>query len=275
MGTKKIERARYSLLLPTVPVREERKAVLSLGWGTQSFTLAAMSALGELPLLDACLHADTTHESVLTYDFAERWTPWLQERGIRVITVRARNTDVVVSRGRGVAIPAFVDYGGARAGMMRRQCTHDWKIAPIRRWILENSWAETVEQWIGISTDESLRMKPSTVKYIENKWPLIELGMSRDDCIAWLRARGLEAPPRSACTFCPYHTTEEWRRIAEVPEDMQSAISVDEAIRHIRPSGLLYVHPSTTPLEQINFSSLQSATQMRLWDEECEGLCGV
>jgi hypothetical protein len=36
--------------------------VLSLGWGVQSFTLAAMSALGDLPLLDYAVHADTGYE---------------------------------------------------------------------------------------------------------------------------------------------------------------------------------------------------------------------
>ncbi len=48
--------------------------IISLGWGVQSFTLAAMSALGDLPRIDAAVHADTTHESILTYEFASRWT---------------------------------------------------------------------------------------------------------------------------------------------------------------------------------------------------------
>lgn len=48
---------------------------ISLGWGVQSFTLAAMSALGELPAVDVAIHADTTHEASGTYAFAARWTP--------------------------------------------------------------------------------------------------------------------------------------------------------------------------------------------------------
>jgi hypothetical protein len=31
---------------------------ISLGWGVQSFTLAAMVALGELPPVDVAIHAD-------------------------------------------------------------------------------------------------------------------------------------------------------------------------------------------------------------------------
>jgi hypothetical protein len=60
---------------------------LSLGWGVQSFTLAAMAALGDIPPIDAAIHADTTHERTLTYQFAAKWTPWLEARGVRVVTV--------------------------------------------------------------------------------------------------------------------------------------------------------------------------------------------
>lgn len=35
--------------------------VLSLGWGVQSWTLAAMVALKELPPVDYAVHADTRH----------------------------------------------------------------------------------------------------------------------------------------------------------------------------------------------------------------------
>ncbi len=81
---------------------------ISLGWGTQSFGLAAMSALGVLPPVDVAIHADTTHERSSTYAFAERWTPWLEERGVRVVTVKPqRCTSPVVNDWGGVFIPAF------------------------------------------------------------------------------------------------------------------------------------------------------------------------
>ncbi|KKL22079.1 hypothetical protein LCGC14_2439070, partial [marine sediment metagenome] len=52
--------------------------VLSLGWGVQSWTLAAMIALKELPPIDYAIHADTTHEMSNTYALAAKWTPWLE-----------------------------------------------------------------------------------------------------------------------------------------------------------------------------------------------------
>ena len=54
----------------------DKYTVLSLGWGVQSFTLAAMAALGEIVKPDVCIHADTTHEFSGTYKFAKEWTPF-------------------------------------------------------------------------------------------------------------------------------------------------------------------------------------------------------
>jgi len=62
--------------------------VLSLGWGVQSFTIAAMIALGELEPIDFAIHADTLHESQLTYEFIARWSPWLEDHNLSIKTVK-------------------------------------------------------------------------------------------------------------------------------------------------------------------------------------------
>ena len=64
---------------------------LSLGWGVQSWTIAAMVALGELPPVDIAVHADTGHEAQGTYEHVRLWTPWLEERGVKVATVHPDN----------------------------------------------------------------------------------------------------------------------------------------------------------------------------------------
>ena len=83
--------------------------VISLGWGIQSWALAAMSALGKLPPVDAAIHADTTYERAETYEFAARWTPWLEERGVRVVTVNGGRPVMGTLPGGGsyTSIPAF------------------------------------------------------------------------------------------------------------------------------------------------------------------------
>lgn len=249
---------------------------ISLGWGVQSFTLAAMVALGELEPVDVAIHADTTHESKLTYEFAARWTPWLEERGVRVVTVHPAYTGVTVDRRGGeIWLPAYTDTPSAGGGMLRRQCTQRWKIAPMRRWLQTNRNGEPVEQWLGISLDEFQRMKHSDVKYITNRYPLIDMKMTRRNCVTWLDRNGIEIPPKSACTFCPFHSTAEWRRIKQTPEDWQEAVTVDEAIRKVRPPYDLYLHPARIPLIDVDLRNEQDKGQLSLWDMECAGVCGV
>lgn len=251
--------------------------IISLGWGVQSFTLAAMSALGELPPVDYAIHADTTHERKFTYQFAKKWTTWLEERGVRIITVNPTHNDPV-DNGYGTQdVPYFtLDQRGDK-GQGKRQCTTQWKILPMRRYIRQSAEITPgfVEQWIGISLDEWQRMKDSDVKYITHKWPLIELKMTRIDCENWLVAHNIEIPPKSSCTFCPFHSSEEWRRIKKIKHDWNEAISVDRAIRKARLPYYLFVHPARKPLEEIDFRTAEEKGQLRLWDQECTGMCGI
>lgn len=250
--------------------------IISLGWGVQSFTLAVMSALGDLPKVDAAVHADTTYESLLTYQFAERWTSWLKLHNVNVVTVRNLSNQIVTDRvGGEIFIPAFTNTPSSNGGQLRRQCTQRWKIAPLRRWLQQNRNGKRVEQWLGISLDEFQRMRDSDVKYCSNVYPLIEKKMTRADCVKYLEGKGVEVPPKSACTFCPYHNTAEWRRIAQTPQDYQSAIAIDEKIRKVRPPYDLFVHPSRKPLTKVDLRTAEEKGQMSLWDSECSGICGV
>jgi hypothetical protein len=250
--------------------------VISLGWGVQSFTLAAMVALGELEPVDAAVHSDTTHEASWTYDFARRWTPWLEQRGVRVVTVQPTRTDPV-DNGHGWPDPPYFSQSNKGNGQIKRQCTGAWKIMPQRRWIQANRNGKPVEQWLGISLDEFQRMKDSSVRYITNRWPLIERRMTRADCVAWLEARGLEVPQKSACYFCPFHSTREWRALQTSGNgDWKKAVEIDAAIRNIRSQYYdLYLHPSRRPLDEVDFRSEVEKGQMTLWDQECEGVCGI
>jgi 3'-phosphoadenosine 5'-phosphosulfate sulfotransferase (PAPS reductase)/FAD synthetase len=269
--------------------------VISLGWGIQSTTMAFMVALGELEPVDYAIHADTTHEFSGTYEFAKRWTPWLEEHGMKVVTVQDTYASRAVFHDEGrigeihapfytilntsvgdgyVAIPVFTQ--SDKGGQLHRSCTQRWKIAPMRRFIQAHRNDSTVEQWIGISWDESQRMRDSDVKYITHRWPLIEKRMTRNDCIAWLKAHNLEVPPRSACNFCPFKSKKEWRRLQNYPDDWNEAVQVDLAIRKARPPYDLYVCSQRKPLTECDFSTLEDHGQMQLFtEEECSGVCFV
>jgi len=247
--------------------------ILSLGWGIQSFTLAAMVALGELEPVDYAIHADTTHERTDTYKFAEKWTGWLEEHGVKVITVKPDDTPMIDKWG-GVTIPAYTETKDG--GRINRQCTGTWKITPMRRMIQNLRNKQPVEQWLGISLDEIQRMKDADVKYITNRWPLIEKKMSRWDCKLWLEKHGLEIPPRSACVFCPFHSRSEWRDIRDnATEDWNKAVDIDNQIRKARPPYDLFVNVQRKPLGECDLDNEVDKGQLNLWDNECSGICGV
>ena len=135
-----------------------------------------------------------------------------------------------------------------------------------------------VEQWIGISLDEVIRMKPSFESWQVNRWPLVEQRMSRQDCLTWLRRYGYPEPPKSSCIGCPFHSDTMWRAMRDDDaEAWADAIAVDRMIR----SGLrgvrgeVYLHRQAIPLDQADLSTAADHGQLDLWGNECEGMCGV
>ena len=254
--------------------------VISLGWGVQSFTIAAMSALGELEPVDVALHSDTTWERQATYEFAAKWTPWLEERGVRVVTVSYPKTDAIRQCGKtGIMIPAFTTFpDGNPSGMLRRQCTQLWKIVAMRRW-LRTQGVTQADQWMGITFDEIERAKDSDVQWITHRFPLLEKRMTRQDCIIWLQAHDLPVPPKSSCVFCPYHRRVTWQEMKRANgRDWQTAVEVDEAIRNKRTGYVAYVHPDRMPLIELRIAEDFGATQLDMFvdikDAECDsGYC--
>lgn len=261
--------------------------VLSLGAGVQSSALALMAAAGEIgPMPKCAIFADTQAEPKGVYDwldYLEKQLPFpvyrvtagnLMEASLRVRTSEAGNKYTKH------AVPAFIVDASGQKGLLMRQCTLDFKITVIIREIARLRKAAGkphVTQWIGISLDEAKRMKPSRVSYITNEWPLVANRISRRECLAWMEKRGFPKPPRSSCTFCPYHSDAEWRRLkSEDPDGFAQAVEYDELIRETLQGvirGTPYLHASRVPLREVDFDVDNG--QPELWPQECEGMCGV
>lgn len=232
-------------------------SVISLGWGVQSFTLAAMAALGDLDCRIA-VHADTGWEHEATYKFAEEWTPWLRQKGLNVVTVKNHLRDPYVPSQRAVYIPALTTDGKGSKGAIRRQCTLHWKIRPLRRVISYTLKKHgipkspgIVDVLLGISMDEFERARDADVAYLKHRFPLLEPGrrMTRTDCAAYLQAHDLPVPGKSSCVFCPYQSGSAWKSLTG--KDLETAVAVDEQIRDGRPPDKLFVHPSRKPLREV------------------------
>jgi hypothetical protein len=265
--------------------------VLSLGAGVQSSTLALMIAAGEVPMVDAAIFADTRAEPPGVY----AWLDWLEKQlpfpvyrvsqGDLAATVGAKR---ILGKFRKVDIPAFTSVDGARGGLLNRSCTKDYKIIPIQRKVRElvgltrkrSPKTPIVTQLIGISLDEYQRMKPSRDAWVQNQWPLVDLEMTRTDCLKWMSARGYPMPSKSSCTFCPYHSDAEWLAVRNDPAAWAQAVAVDKQLRSAPPleyrsKGVLFVHKSCKPLDEVVFKPADTERQVDMFNNECEGMCGV
>ena len=273
---------------PTIRMR-----VLSLGAGVQSTTLVLMAAHGEIgPMPDCAIFADTgwepsTVREHLAWLMSGNVLPFpvhiVSNGNIRADLLRAGSGE------RWASIPAFtrtVKRNHIEIGMIRRQCTKDYKIVPIRRKVRElaglyrkrSPSVPVVEQWIGISFDEAIRMKPSFEDWQVNRWPLIEQGMTRQDCLRWLERHGYPLPPKSSCVGCPFHSDDMWRHIRDHdPQGWDEAVTIDRAIRvglrGIR--GEVFLHRSAVPLDAADLSTPEDHGQFDMFGNECSGLCGV
>jgi len=255
--------------------------IISLGAGVQSSTMALMAALGEItPMPDAAIFADTGWEPKAVYEHLAWLTPLLP---FPVHIVSGGNLKAALIAGGSrrskdfYTVPFFTTDGG----MGRRQCTSHYKVEPIRRKTRELLGRpkgpvpkNSASKWIGISLDEAVRMKPSGVQFEVKRWPLVELRVSRRDCLAGLTRHGYPIPPKSACLGCPYHSQEQWRDLKRSAE-WEETVAVERAIREGVGGRQQFMHPQRVPLDQVDLSTAEDRGQLNLFLNECEGMCGV
>lgn len=265
--------------------------IISLGAGIQSSAMALMAAEGSIqPMPTAAIFADTGAEPHGVYS----WLAWLKlELPFPVYEVMEgdgllENLKRSIERKEFAGAPFYTESDGQREGMLRRQCTREFKIQPIHRKMREMIGLAKGERapkgvqivsWQGISTDEIQRARSSTDHWLELRYPLLEQKMTRLHCMLYLEKRcsGTHAPQvqRSACTFCPYHSDAEWRGMDISSFDQ--AVQVDKLIRNgVRGTKQqLYLHRSCQPLESVDFRSASDFGQEDLFENECEGMCGL
>lgn len=264
--------------------------VISLGAGVQSTTMALMAAHGEIgPMPDCAIFADTGWEPAAVYAHLD----WLKSRlPFPVYTVRREGFDLGYSAIHAVTaggpIGALPPYFLTPTGMINKQCSKEFKTRPVLRKIRRLLGVEegqraafdgvVAEQWLGISLDEAQRMKPCESRYIEHRWPLIERRMTRRDCLKWIEEAQYPRPPKSSCIFCPFKGDAQWRDMRDNhPDDWARAVAFDAAIRpgFLGMEGAAYLHRERVPLDRVDLSTAEDRGQLNMFNNECEGMCGV
>ena len=264
--------------------------VLSLGAGVQSTTLLLMMLHDEIPRADHVIFADTGWEPKKVYEHLENLKVLMEKAKMPFHMVAKGNIrqDFLAESKRYASMPLHMTGEDGKKGMVRRQCTAEYKLGPLMKKQRELAGLKSGQRCkehrittvIGISLDESQRMRDPMFSWIVNDYPLIDKRITRQDCLDWCADKGYALPPRSACIGCPFKNADEWRALKEVPDEWADAVEFDEALRSLphlvaRYRGTPYLHSSRVELRNADTRTNEERGIMTLFNQECEGMCGV
>ena len=263
--------------------------IFSFGGGVQSSAIYLMliyeprrllDAMGELP--NKVFFADTGAELKSTYDCLAHMQSFKSNAfEIEVVNNGSILESTFADSGNSKAsYPFFIKNGQTgKVGISQRRCTTDYKIKAIQK-ATRKAFNLTglhlrdgfVSNWLGISLDEAHRMKDNPDKWMLKRYPLIELEMTRDDCLDYC-SRYDWKPIKSRCYFCPYQSDANWLELKRnSPEAFELACKEDERVRDkfLRDGSKGYLHKSCKPLRDVAFKGEDGG-----FGNDCQGLCGV
>lgn len=170
----------------------EELNVLSLGAGIQSSCMVYMCINGDIPRPDVIIFADPQWELKATYTYLAKLRADVEVARIPMIVTTKGDifADTLQSAQTGARVPSMPFYSEdvkeGTEGIVSRQCTADYKIEMVKKSAREfiglkprQKQTKKFVMWQGITTDEIERIKTSSNKMIDFKYPLFDLGMDR------------------------------------------------------------------------------------------------
>lgn len=256
----------------------------SYGGGVQSTAALVLAAQGKIDFpifVFSNVGDDSEHPTTLEYVNAIA-KPYAAANGIELVELRYTQRNgkqptlyqVIIGDNRSIDIPMRVSNGAPG----NRSCTEDFKIKVIDRWLKVNGATKDMPAVIGlgISLDEFSRMRTDDSRYPfkRKEYPLIDMRLTRQDCINIIGRAGLPVPPKSSCWFCPFHRLTEWRRMKEhEPHLFAAAINLEKRVNEKRASfgkDPLFLTDKLIPLDR----AVQHTQHELDFDLACEsGFC--
>jgi len=201
--------------------------VISYGGGVQSTALVVL-ALSQGWRVDEIVHVDLLDaESPATREYVARFREWLRGAYGWDITVIERNMYQDM-----LARPEFtpVPWRGKNF-MLQRQCTRQYKVAPLQHYLYDRYPGDCIRLMLGISVDEYYRMRDSSAARIEHAYPLVDRRLARWHCREVVERAGLAVPWKSSCWFCPYRSVRsQWTLVQRYPDLAGMARALEDRI---------------------------------------------
>lgn len=228
--------------------------LLALGGGVDSTALALIDANRNLaseflaisrsgldvafPPCKAWVFADPGAEFSQTYENLTRLEVLAEGIGKQLVTVRKGEVE---GTGRRETITEWVLRLGAVPLLPggSHVCSLKFKGEVMQAWA-KQQFPEAAICWaVGIEANESTRCKRFTQKTNSAQsfdYPLRELDLTRDRCIAWLAFCGWGEVHKSSCKFCPFMQDEEIISLfSNEPEAVELAALIEGRFRETSP----------------------------------------
>lgn len=219
--------------------------IFSNGGGVQSTAALVLSAKGAInfPLhVFSNVGHDTENPATITY-LQEVAIPYAERHGIEFVVTERRRRDgtpetlmgrLTKEGSRSLPIPIRMSNGAPGT----RSCTADFKIKVLSKFAKERGATKENRAIVGlgISLDEFMRMRTDSGEaYQKLEYPLIDLRLTRDQCVAIIAREGLPVPPKSSCFFCPFHRPSTWARMRiEEPELFERSAALEDLLNERR-----------------------------------------
>lgn len=243
--------------------------ILSYGGGMQTIAMCVLVAQGKLPRPDYVIAADTGREIPFTWEYArEHAAPLLRSAGLDLhIAPHDLATVDLYGRNGDLLMPVFT-----ATGKLQTYCSNEWKARVVARYARRVlGVTDEMTNWIGFSLDERKRVKGDAGR----RYPLLDLMLTRQDCVAIVESAGLPLPRKSRCKMCPHQTPDEWLEVYDQPDQWTEAVAIDDEVREADDRGGVFLHESRKPLALLTREEI-AAQRQREPSRQCGlGLCFV
>lgn len=245
-----------------------RAQLLLIDGSPGATTLLVLAAHGAIPRFEAVLVPDTGWLPERTHLDLDLMRCRATEASMDWIQAQTCDTAHDSLDGTVLPLPLFTLTADGACGRLPQGCAHRQGVAlssAVRRLlgyprpgpVPDDVVAECAT---GTALGQAQPSPSAGPRYVRFRHPLIDIGWTSADCVAFLAHHSLPAELDLACIACPMRSNRSWRHLREAePATFAHAVAVDTTLRHGHPgparrgmpSGTTYyVHPDRVPLDQ-------------------------
>jgi hypothetical protein len=227
---------------------QPRTLAFACGGGVDSTAIAALICQGKIPKPSLAWIVDCGWEKSRTWAYVNAvLIPKLAQVGVTLAVIESDNNDIILPNGH-IAIPAYEVLPDGTTTKYKTHCNESWK-RRIGMQYLKSNGLDWVEVMVGIAADEARRVRPDKAAWYHNSYPLIDLHLSRADCLYMIGSIGWPQPPKTSCFICPQQNDADWADVKHNwRDDWARALQLERDIHQVKP--MCWLHRSCKPLDE-------------------------